>query len=383
MKKILAIFSADVIAGQERLQGVYNYAGKHKNWIVVESNRTPLSSFAGRDEINEADGIICDSDRYAEIRRKRATVPIVQFCDSRDYVCNDENTFVLRTDNSSAGRISAESFLRKGLCHIAFIGVSDGSYSRERLQAFRDVAKKSNAELFVHDFRHDRGVPYSTKITGLRDFIGSLPKPCGVFTANDDLGRIVISSAEVLKIKVPDELAVIGADNHLSICRNTHPPLASIDMHFVDEGFRISMALDALLDGKKPDAGLSSGEPPSLVERISCDYAPADVAFISRARSIIRSSALGDVRIDAVARAVGVCRTILDREFKRVVGHTVNREIQLCRLEKMKEYLDKTDYTAEQIASVCGFTDTSYVKVFFKRETGFTMREWRLRRTLK
>ena len=379
VKKILAIVSASQSAGQERLQGIYNYAAIHGDWIVVEVNRSMLGFAAGHDEIREADGIICDFLEYPMFRSQRQDVPFALFCDEKEYACDAAYTFVLRTDNSAAGCLAARAFLQKGLRHLAFVGMSAGAYSGDRLAAFQAEAKAADVECASFGFSADPGVPYSEKIAALRKFIAGLPKPCGVMAVNDDLGRLVLFAAEAMGTKVPDELAVIGVDNHLSICRNTRPPLASIDMNFVSEGYRVAAALDALLEGKPPAPELSEVPPPKLVERISGDYAPADAAFVARARGIIRASALGDVRIDAIARTVGVCRTILDREFKRVVGHTVNREIQLCRLAQMKEYLVKTDLTADQIASVCGYKAVSHAKVFFKRETGLTMRAWRLR----
>ena len=46
-----------------------------------------------------------------------------------------------------------------------------------------------------------------------------MPKPCGVFAANDEMARAVISACEAADVSVPDEIAVIGCSRRLAEMR--------------------------------------------------------------------------------------------------------------------------------------------------------------------
>ena len=54
----------------------------------------------------------------------------------------------------------------------------------------------------------------------LRTWLQSLPKPCGIFAANDFAADYVLSTCQIMGIRVPDDVAVIGVDNDVTICEN-------------------------------------------------------------------------------------------------------------------------------------------------------------------
>ena len=49
------------------------------------------------------------------------------------------------------------------------------------------------------------------------------------------------------------------------------------------------------------------------------------------------------------------------------------------RIERARRLLDTTDFEISRIAYQTGFSSQSHLQTMFKRETGYTPREWRMR----
>lgn len=69
----------------------------------------------------------------------------------------------------------------------------------------------------------------------LREWLGTLQLPSGLFAANDRVASEVLVAAAYMKLKVPSELAVVGVDNFAPICEHTIPALTSIQPDFMRE----------------------------------------------------------------------------------------------------------------------------------------------------
>lgn len=66
----------------------------------------------------------------------------------------------------------------------------------------------------------------------------TLPKPVGVFAANDQLGVRVLDACQRAGIAVPEEVAVVGAENEETLCAFASPPLTSVRFDGGRGGFR-------------------------------------------------------------------------------------------------------------------------------------------------
>ena len=82
---------------------------------------------------------------------------------------------------------------------------------------------------------------------------------------------------------------------------------------------------------------------------------------------------------DSVAEACGVSRKTLCSRFKQETGETFASYVRRLRVERARRLLDTTDYEISKIAYEVGFSSQSHFQNVFKRETGCTPREWRMR----
>jgi LacI family transcriptional regulator len=64
----------------------------------------------------------------------------------------------------------------------------------------------------------------------LHKWMLALPKPVGLFAVHDPSGRIAAEVCRDNGIQVPEQVAIVSADNDELICGLTHPPLSSVQI---------------------------------------------------------------------------------------------------------------------------------------------------------
>ena len=84
-----------------------------------------------------------------------------------------------------------------------------------------------------------------------------------------------------------------------------------------------------------------------------------------------------DVRVADVLREVSLSRRSLEHRFKKIVGRTPHAEIQLTRMNRIKELLRETRLSVQAIAEKTGYEYGEYMAAAFKREIGMTPSEYR------
>jgi LacI family transcriptional regulator len=78
-----------------------------------------------------------------------------------------------------------------------------------------------------------------------------------------------------------------------------------------------------------------------------------------------------------LVRATPLTRRVLERRFRKVVGHTVHREIVRVRMQRVRQLLLETDLPMTVIARRTGFRHVEYLSAAFKRETGISPSQFR------
>jgi len=71
----------------------------------------------------------------------------------------------------------------------------------------------------------------------------------GVMACNDERGLQVLDACRRCGATVPDEVAVIGADNDEHLCDLSIPPLTSVDVNAEQIGYTAAVLLDQMMQG--------------------------------------------------------------------------------------------------------------------------------------
>ena len=104
-----------------------------------------------------------------------------------------------------------------------------------------------------------------------------------------------------------------------------------------------------------------------------------DEKSVLEAQNYIRQHLSNDLNVQIIASYLHCSTSHLMHIFKQKTGKTVIEYITNERIEKGKQLLKGADLQINVVAKLCGYDDYSYFTRVFKKETGFTPREYRNR----
>jgi len=287
-------------------------------------------------------------------------------------------------ENTLVGKLGAEHFIERGFRTLAFSGFSNERWSLERGRGFADTARASGRDSFLHE-REYPGT-YSggctpkweaEEVDSIGAWLETLPTPVGVMSCNDFRAMQVLHAAQHRGFRVPEDVAVLGANDDESRCELANPPLSSVATHHVRSGYVAAQALDCLMHERPLAAGMLVIRPVEVVTRQSTDILAVDDPKIARAVHFIAQNACKGVRVESVCRHSGIARTQLEEKFRKFFGRTPQSEIRRIQLARVRQLLQDTDLAIDSIAELCGFKHPEYLIVFFKRETGVSPGRYR------
>lgn len=84
-----------------------------------------------------------------------------------------------------------------------------------------------------------------------------------------------------------------------------------------------------------------------------------------------------DVRVDDMASAVNLGRTVFFNKIKSIVGMSPTDFLKSLRIKRAAEMIVKSRMTIQEISAAVGFNDQRYFSRVFKKETGLTPSEYR------
>jgi LacI family transcriptional regulator len=271
-------------------------------------------------------------------------------------------------DEAAIGILALEHLLATGLRRFSCFRLSNSPYIIEREQAF--VAGARAAGAIVSSCWGSQREQQVESPAAILQWLRDLEKPCGIFTCTDRWGALVASYARVAGLRVPEDVALVGADNDILECELIAPPLSSVIIPWHGVGQSAAELVRLALSGAAIAGKRSVLAPIAVVGRRSSDVFAADDPLVTKALRWIRSNAGRRITVEMVARALGGGRQRLERRFRAVLQRTVHEEIRRAHVDVAKGLLETTDMSLAQVAAQSGFTNASLLSVAFHRELG-------------
>jgi LacI family transcriptional regulator len=287
----------------------------------------------------------------------------------------------VRVDHRLVGQAAAEHLRDCGLQNFAFVGNAHHLYSTEREAGFRDAltAVGHAADHFYE--RHARSYRQRGRLLvldeRLRRWLLALPKPIGVFAGHDVWALQVVEACRLAGLRVPEDVAVVGADNDDLLCELARPSLSSVIVPAERVGYEAAALLERLLAGDKPPREPVLIPPPGVVGRKSSDVLAIDDPVVAQTVRFLRDSAHLPLRVPDVLRAVPVSRRALERRFRAVLERGLAAEIRRLHVDKAKQLLANGELPMQTIAERCGFSSQYQFSRAFRREVGMTPTDFR------
>lgn len=267
MKTVLFFVSSTRHTCRDRLDGICRYA-RGRGWHVQVIERA-FHKVNVRQQLEfwKPIGVIAECGSGAEEFNASAFggMPAVYFDADRE---SRGPGHYIGSDSSSIARLAARHLLALGLTHYAFAAFRIPLFwSQERRDAFSSEIVRAGKGCAVFDPGHEQSPNARQK--ALADWLRNLPRPCGIFAANDYVGEEIVNVCAQIGISVPDDIAVLGVDNDEQICETLMPSLSSIAPDFEGGGYLAAEMLGRMIDGDAPKSEVSLFKTDRVVVRQS------------------------------------------------------------------------------------------------------------------
>lgn len=381
MIKIILITDFGEEYGKSLLKGVTRYAQEFGPWVFCRMP-TYYRETRGIDGILKwakewkANGILgqfYDDTHPERLMEKGIAVVAQDFKERHKTVPN------ITGDYLKTGEMGAEYFLRKGYENFAFYGFKNIVWSRERAQGFEERIAREGYEVqyFEHKRKFKSRELWYYKPSALSNWLKSLPKPIGLMACDDNQGIHITEACRLAKIRIPEEVAVLGVDNDETICNLSDPPLSSIGLDTVKGGYEAAKLLHKMIETKNKEYYDIVVGPTQITTRNSTDIYATKDEYIAAALKFIHSNIEQNLKVEDVLVQVPLSRRSLEKRFQKVTGFPVYEYIFNLRIEKFTQRLLETDMTIFEIAMDLGLNDSKNIARQFRQIKGCTPTEYR------
>jgi LacI family transcriptional regulator len=213
--------------------------------------------------------------------------------------------------------------------------------------------------------------------SALANWLRALAKPVGIVAANDIRGQQLLATCRTIDMLVPEQIAVVGIDNDLTLCELSDPPMSSVELDAHQIGLQAAEILDEMMSGREYSGKSASIPPKGVIKRQSTDAIVVEDPQVAIALRYIRLHASMGLSVEDVASQVPLSRRTLERRIRESLDCSINELIIRHQLEQAKKLLAETDWSLMVIASRSGFRHGEYLSTLFKREMGITPGEYR------
>jgi len=362
-------------------RGILRYAHTLGHWELLYNDHhfSLLGKYRSLGELASrgVDGLLVCSwtpRKLEAVRRLR--LPVVSI--SNEYA--HPGIPCVLSDDRCMGRLAAEHLLERGFRELGFCGSKGVPWDAERWSGFRDAAAARGIEPAFHEARPTaRPTEGRTAARRLSAWLRRLPKPSGIFCADDTHAYRLLDAARHLKISVPRDLAIVGADDNMLICIATTPTLSSVRPDAEFAGFRAAQLLDEMLDGAPVPDGPILVAPRGVATRASSDALVVADPLVAAALGLIAERLAEPTGAAELSVLLKTSRRTVETRFRAAVGISVGDFVLRRRIERARTLLEVPHLPIAEVARRCGFPQAGHFCTRFRQETGLTPTAWRAR----
>jgi LacI family transcriptional regulator len=363
-------------SGRDILRGVARYVREHEPWSLYHEPHGLEESIPQWIRRWKGDGIIAriQTRGMAKVLGE-CGIPVVDVLG----VVPDLPFPLVHVDDAAIARMAAEHLLGRGFRQFGYFGIPE-NWSESRYAEFATAVQAVAREVPIYRLPRDSSGRRSWEQSEnkLSRWISDLPKPVGVMVCSDQRGQQFLEACRRAQVSVPDEVAVVGVDNDEPLCEVCLPPLSSVDPGHANVGYQAASLLESLLGGAASPKKPVLLKPNQTITRLSTDVLAVADPAISTVLRLIREQAHLRIRIDSIAREVGLSRSVLQRRFRALLNRSIHQEILNVRIRYAQELLIKTNLPFATVSERSGFgPHQEYLGAVLKKRLGKTPGEVR------
>lgn len=353
------------------LLGIHAYAGHAKRWLF--HNAAPTAAVLQPLAEWKPHGVIAHLDD-AKVARAilRLGKPVV------DTACVLQNLHIpaVDVDHVAVGRLAAEYFLNRGYRQFGYFGSRLAYHAQLRQDSFRAAVEQAGHALSSCYVEYLPRLPAQTSWKGLntqvQQWLKRLAKPVAVLADHDVAAHSLADMCQLLGLRVPDDVAILGVDDDELECQLAFPSLSSVALPAERIGFEAAALLDRMLAGENVPGEVLFLPPVRVVTRLSTSVFAVDEPIVTAALHYIRNHLDQPLKVSTIAAELVVRRRVLEQKFRTLLRRSVLAEIHRARVERVKELLAGTDLPMSQVAQQCGFSTPQRMATVFRKIAGLT-----------
>ncbi|MCO8120521.1 helix-turn-helix domain-containing protein [Stieleria sp. TO1_6] len=209
----------------------------------------------------------------------------------------------------------------------------------------------------------------------LLGFLNDLNKPAFVWCENDHVARMVCNAAEHLRLKVPQQIAIMGSGDY-RVASHYSPALSTLPRPAEEMGYAAAKLLHKwiLQNGPQPP-DVEIAPRPILMRQSTVDS--TNWEKIRQARELIESEACLGITVERICRRVELSKVTFTKRYTTLYGVTPGADISNVKIETAKQLLQDSNQSVAQVGNTIGFSEQSKFSKFFKRQTGLTPTQYR------
>ena len=386
-RRVLFLRTGFSVTDRRIYDGIYGY-GKAHRW-QIQSVNTPSTidcgeTLSGGGDLKRLDALLafwkpdgcvamwdvcrpfCDPENFG-------CVPVV-YCDAiPDSMSKKAN--VVSIDSKAVADCAARELLGLGLESFAYVShPGNMAWCEERKKCFRETIELNGKQFAAA--RLPRGNASSSVKKSFSRWLAGLPRPLGVFAANDDVAEEVVSLCVQTGLSVPKDVAIVGVDNDEMLCENAAVSITSVMPDFRKAGWMAAQLLDELMGSPKTSEVRCFGIG-GIARRESTRIVNASDSRIMKSLEYIRRHACDGIGTVDVVKFMGCSRSYANSRFSKIVGWPILREIRMVKIGKVKELLRNTRQPMAAISDMCGFSSCDDMRRTFRQFEGCSPSEWR------
>ena len=335
------------------------------------------------------DGIYLNSlhDSFRSRLKRIPNVIAFRSPDKRINMKFPRRTVFVGIDNRQIAVEAFQLLARRGLVHFAYIHPyamsEDVSHSPVRAEAFMRMAREAGFDCAECQRKRHKTADWAASMVALAAELSALPRPCGIMAYNDRVAREAIDACNHAKLRIPEQIQIVGVDNQEDICENVRPRLTSIEPDFFGVGRLAAQRMEELFDKGQTQNHMMCGVQ-RIAERDTTRDLSGAARLVTSAEKLIHSYACQGLppspkglTVQSLATALHVSRSLLEMRFSKVREEGVAAAIRRRKLEEVCRMLKETDLPIGEIAYRCGFPVQTHLNALFRRTFGTTLRAYR------
>ncbi len=376
---IAALIETSLSSGRDILRGVARYTREVGSWSVYHEPRGLEDDAPSWVKRWNGDGIIArfQNERIASVVTATG-IPVVDTLN----VVSSPGVPVVHVDNASIAGLAVDHFLDRGFRSFGFCSIRGMRWSQERCKAFKRFLAEAGFACSVYEMAQHTGRRWNweQRQSKLSQWLEHLQKPAAVMVCSDQRAQFVLDACYRAGIPIPDDVAVLGVDDDDVICEICTPPLSSVQPNHEQVGYLAAELLHKLMQERRGSRMSPDADSPTekciyvpacgIHTRLSTDKVAVEEAPVAQAVRFIRDHACEGISAADVVANVPMSRSVLQRHFRKALGHTIHKQIVGVRLDAARSLLLNTNLSLPIIAERAGFKYERYMGLVFNQHEG-------------